>query len=82
MNIMREITTILLLLISVLSIAKYAVIPVTATNINVNQYMICIDSQNNKYLCENVAPGEGYTLLIDRHNVFNSEDNEILKVIH
>lgn len=79
---MREITTILLLIISALSIVKYAVIPVTATNINVNQYTICIDIYGNKHLCENVTPGNGYTLLIDRHNIFNSEDNEILKVIH
>ena len=80
---MREITTILLLLIiSALSLVKYAVVPVTATDINVNQYTICIDIYGNKHLCENVIPGNGYSLLIDRHNVFNSEDNEIIRVIH
>ena len=79
---MRTLTIMLTLLISVLSLVRYAIVPVIATNDTINDLTRCIDSQNNNYLCEDVTPGDGYTLIIDRHNIFNSEDNEILRVIH
>lgn len=77
---MRTLTIILTLLISVLSLVKYSIVPVIATSDTINDLTRCIDVHNNNYLCESVTPGMGYTLIIDRHNIFNSEDNEIIYI--
>lgn len=78
---MKILTIILTLLISVLSLVKYSIVPVTATNDTINTNVWCIDRHNNGYLIDNVTPGDGYTLIIDRHNILNTEDDEILRVI-
>ena len=81
-NAMREtIITLAMILVIIASFAKYDIVPVTATNDNVNQYTRCIDTCNNNYLINDVVPGKGYTIIIDRHDILNSEDNEIIYVV-
>lgn len=77
---MKRLTILFMIVTTIATIAKYSVIPVIATYDTINTSVWCIDRHNNGYLLDNVTSGKGYTIIIDRHNVFNSEDNEIIYI--
>jgi len=79
---MKKLTIIFMIVATIAAIAKYSIVPVIATNETINNNVWCVDRHGEAYLVEDIAPNKGYTLVIDRHNIFNSEDNEILRVIH
>lgn len=78
---MKKILIVIMALIIALT-AKYHFVTVYSTNTGINNKLhLYRDKYNNNYLLDNALTNNKYILLIDRNNIFNTEDNAIILAI-